>query len=73
MLPDFFDPHILDTFMEAANETVTETLKHNINVELWLGETSSCYGGGTPVLSSSYIAGFMQAVLCSGTGKQFKL
>ena len=73
VLPDFFDPNILDMFMEAANETMIETLKHNISVELWLGETSSCYGGGAPVLSGSYIAGFMQAVICRDIGGQFRL
>jgi len=29
------------------------------DTELWLGETSSTYGGGTPTLSGAYIAGFM--------------
>lgn len=26
---------------------------------VWLGETSSCWGGGAPDLSDRYVAGFM--------------
>jgi len=26
---------------------------------VWLGETSSCWGGGAPGLSDRYVAGFM--------------
>ena len=29
------------------------------DVSLWLGETGSCFGGGAPGLSDSYVAGFM--------------
>ena len=60
MLPDFFDPIVLDKFMDTVGEIQQIIMHHSINVELWLGETSSCFGGGAPVLSSSYIAGFMQ-------------
>lgn len=63
MLPDFFNPDVLDRFLIAANATWNEMLQHNISMELWLGETSSCSGGGAPVLSSTYVAGFMQVYL----------
>ena len=29
------------------------------NTSVWLGETSSCWGGGAPGLSDRYVAGFM--------------
>ena len=60
VLSDFFDPIVLDKFMDTVGEIPQIIMHHRINVELWLGETSSCFGGGAPVLSSSYIAGFMQ-------------
>lgn len=59
VLPDFFNSEVLDKFLIAANTTWNEILQHNTSMELWLGETSSCSGGGAPVLSSSYVAGFM--------------
>ena len=61
ILPDFFNPSILDRFLFAAEKIVTETLPYSSDKELWVGETSSCYDGGTPELSNSYIAGFMYA------------
>ena len=60
LLPDFFNPHVLDGFIYTANRILNATQQSNTaDTEVWLGETSSCYGGGAPVLSSSYIAGFM--------------
>ena len=50
---------ILDRFLFAAEKIVTETLPYSSDKELWVGETSSCYDGGTPELSNSYVAGFM--------------
>lgn len=35
--------------------------------ELWLGETSSTYGGGTANVSASFVAGFMSAASASRT------
>ncbi|XP_044160261.1 heparanase [Bufo gargarizans] len=58
-LEDFVNPNILDTLsseiktmLRIANETVPGKL-------VWLGETSSAYGGGSPGLSNTYINGFM--------------
>lgn len=60
LFPDFFNPEILDKFAVEANNTVNiVTQQRQLDVELWLGETSSCYGGGAPGLSDTYLAGFM--------------
>jgi hypothetical protein len=50
----------LDRFLFAAERIVIETLPYSSDKELWVGETSSCYDGGAPELSASYVAGFMQ-------------
>ena len=60
ILPDFFNPDVLDRFLFAAEKIVIETLEYNSDKELWVGETSSCYDGGAPELSATYVAGFMQ-------------
>ena len=59
VLPDFFSVTVLDRFLSSAMETRKYVDQNQPNTELWLGETSSTYGGGTPTLSGAYIAGFM--------------
>ncbi|KAM4053442.1 heparanase [Anomaloglossus baeobatrachus] len=58
-MEDFVSTDILDTLsaeikmvLRIVNETVPGKL-------VWLGETSSAYGGGCPGLSNTYIDGFM--------------
>ncbi|KAM6441053.1 heparanase isoform 2-T2 [Liasis olivaceus] len=56
---DFLNPDILDSFktkVEEVFEIVNSTVPDK---SVWLGETSSAFGGGTPNLSNAYIAGFM--------------
>ncbi|NXE25193.1 HPSE Heparanase, partial [Ardeotis kori] len=56
---DFLSPAVLDTFATAVHkvlEIVGETVPDK---KVWLGETSSAYGGGAPRLSNTYVAGFM--------------
>uniref|UniRef100_A0A8C4LZC6 Heparanase n=1 Tax=Equus asinus TaxID=9793 RepID=A0A8C4LZC6_EQUAS len=56
---DFLNPDVLDTFSSSVQkvfQVVEETRPHK---KVWLGETSSAYGGGAPLLSNSFAAGFM--------------
>uniref|UniRef100_A0A5F5PK68 Heparanase n=1 Tax=Equus caballus TaxID=9796 RepID=A0A5F5PK68_HORSE len=56
---DFLNPDVLDTFISSVQkvfQVVEETRPHK---KVWLGETSSAYGGGAPLLSNSFAAGFM--------------
>ncbi|NXG79442.1 HPSE Heparanase, partial [Baryphthengus martii] len=56
---DFLSPKVLDTFATAAHK-VLEIVEGTIpSKKVWLGETSSAYGGGAPSLSNTYVAGFM--------------
>ncbi|NXI41301.1 HPSE Heparanase, partial [Galbula dea] len=56
---DFLSPKVLDTFATAVHE-VLEVVGGTVpNKKVWLGETSSAYGGGAPRLSNTYVAGFM--------------
>lgn len=42
--------------LHLTGQVVAETVPDK---KVWLGETSSAYGGGAPRLSNTYIAGFM--------------
>ncbi|KAM4808921.1 heparanase [Rhinophrynus dorsalis] len=56
---DFFSADILDTLISEIKtvfQIVNETVPRKL---VWLGETSSTYGGGSPGLSNTYLDGFM--------------
>lgn len=59
-LEDMMSTDVLDRLTEQLS-----MLQHTVaaagrsHSPLWLGETSSCWGGGAPGLSDSYVAGFM--------------
>ncbi|XP_044029524.1 heparanase isoform X2 [Siniperca chuatsi] len=56
---DFLDPEVLDSLALKTNE-VLETVKLvSPGKAVWLGETSSAYGGGAVGLSDTFVAGFM--------------
>ena len=58
-LPDMFSAEVLDTFIVKA-QNVQQIVQNTLpNSELWLGETASCFGGGSQELSGAYVAGFM--------------
>ncbi|NXC45627.1 HPSE Heparanase, partial [Penelope pileata] len=56
---DFLSPDVLDSFATAVRD-VLEIVEATVpGKKVWLGETSSAYGGGAPRLSNTYVAGFM--------------
>ena len=59
ILPDCFNVGVLDSFLHTCQDAENFIQKYLPDAELWLGETSSFYGGGASVLSSAYVAGFM--------------
>ena len=59
VLADFYNVSLLDSFIDNVMKTRKYADEYLPDVELWLGETSSTFGGGTPELSDAYVAGFM--------------
>ena len=59
-LSDFTDPDILDYFPQQVEEVQAAVREAGMpHAELWLGETSTAWGGGAEELSNAYVAGFM--------------
>ncbi|XP_072310258.1 heparanase isoform X2 [Eucyclogobius newberryi] len=58
-LEDFLDPEVLDTLTLKTNEVLQKVKQASPQKKVWLGETSSAYGGGALGLSDSFVAGFM--------------
>ncbi|KAK2818535.1 hypothetical protein Q5P01_024096 [Channa striata] len=58
-LEDFLDPDVLDTLTLKTKEVLKKVKLVSPGKKLWLGETSSAYGGGAAGLSDTFIAGFM--------------
>ncbi|KAI6069500.1 Heparanase [Aix galericulata] len=56
---DFLSPAVLDTFATAVRDVLEIVAATVPGKKVWLGETSSAYGGGAPQLSNTYLAGFM--------------
>ena len=57
---DFTSAEVLDYLpqqIHIINETMAKAGYHGY--PMWLGETSSAYGGGAPGLSDRYVAGFL--------------
>jgi len=60
--PEFHSPEVLDRFLTAATTTLDASKSWQNGSKsraLWVGETSSTYGGGTSNASASFVAGFM--------------
>ncbi|KAM9338732.1 heparanase [Symphorus nematophorus] len=58
-LEDFLDPQVLDTLALKTNEVLEKVKLLSPGKPVWLGETSSAYGGGAVGLSDTFVAGFM--------------
>ncbi|KAG9265511.1 heparanase [Astyanax mexicanus] len=58
-LEDFLDPEVLDTLAGKTNEVLETVNSLSPGKKVWLGETSSAYGGGAIGLSDTFVAGFM--------------
>ncbi|KAM6902338.1 heparanase [Xenentodon cancila] len=58
-LEDFLDPEVLDTLALKTNEVMKKVKEASPGKSVWLGETSSAYGGGALGLSDTFVAGFM--------------
>lgn len=58
-LVNFTDPAVLDGLDEVMGAVDEFMHKLNVSSPLWLGETSSAWGGGAHDLSNRYVAGFL--------------
>ncbi|RVE66261.1 hypothetical protein OJAV_G00124520 [Oryzias javanicus] len=58
-LENFLDPEVLDSLAVKTREVLETVEKASPGTPVWLGETSSAFGGGAPGLSDSFVAGFM--------------
>uniref|UniRef100_A0A5F9CH73 Heparanase n=1 Tax=Oryctolagus cuniculus TaxID=9986 RepID=A0A5F9CH73_RABIT len=56
---DFLNPDVLDTFIVSVQKVLQVVKETRPGKKVWLGETSSAYGGGAPLLSDTFAAGFM--------------
>ncbi|XP_075854717.1 heparanase [Microcebus murinus] len=56
---DFLNPDVLDTFISSVQKIFQVVQETRPSKKVWLGETSSAYGGGAPLLSNTFAAGFM--------------
>ncbi|XP_035524163.1 heparanase [Morone saxatilis] len=56
---DFLDPEVLDTLALKTHEVLERVKLVSPVKPVWLGETSSAYGGGAVGLSDTFVAGFM--------------
>lgn len=61
-LQDFMDPDVLDGLQVEINHGNEATRKFAGGKQLWIGETSSAWGGGAKGLSDGFVAAFMWAV-----------
>ncbi|XP_021105971.1 heparanase isoform X3 [Heterocephalus glaber] len=56
---DFLNPDVLDTFIVSVQKILQVVEETRPGKKVWLGETSSAYGGGARLLSNTFAAGFI--------------
>ncbi|KAM8828330.1 heparanase [Spinachia spinachia] len=56
---DFLDPQVLDSLILKTKDVLEEVQMVSPEKPVWLGETSSAFGGGATGLSDTFVAGFM--------------
>lgn len=59
---DFISISLLDSFHDTSVSAAQMVHKLQPEAEVWLGETSSAFDGGTSGLSDVFIAGFMYVI-----------
>jgi len=62
LLKDFVSIDYLDKFIyycSKANSIISEAFEKKVRPPVWLGETSSTYGGGSPTIGQTFAAGFL--------------
>lgn len=57
---EFLSPKVLDSLVWRIKQILKVVAKTVPGKKVWLGETSSAYGGGAPDLSNTFIAGFIE-------------
>lgn len=58
-LTDFYSVKVLDRLYDTVGGVMDIINKTGYTGNLWLGETSSSYGGGRVLYSECFISGFM--------------
>lgn len=56
---DSMDPSLLNELPIYIFNVSHCVSNYKLNPVIWLGETGSTYGGGTPGLSNRYVAGYV--------------
>jgi heparanase 1 len=55
----FTDVKTMDELAKTVDTALSETKAVTPTLNVWLSETSSTYGGGTPNVSDRFVAGFL--------------
>ena len=64
-IDDFYNIDVLDSLIKDLNQLLDICNTTGYKGDLWIGETSSTYHGGSTLFSSTFLSGFM--LVCSFT------